>query len=400
MRDLSLPDSWERTFDQWLEPFLTAFGHKVRRKWAPVYVRGLLMPGERKSVEPLAARVAPDDVEQLHHFVATSRWDTDAVEEVLLEKADALLGGADAHLIVDDTALPKKGEHSVGVAHQYCGQLGKQANCQSLVSITLARDEVPIPIALRLFLPQAWSEDRARCRRAGVPDEIVHKPKWQIALAEIRRIRKAGVRFKDVLADAGYGACAQFRHELSAMQITWAVGISPEQLVYPTTVRLRFPRASTGRPRKHGVPTASRRSVREAIEALGEKAFRTIRWRRGTKGWLSADFAAARVRVADGPDAGHHVHLPGEEAWLVCERRRNGEVKFHLTNHPETASLKALATAIKARWSCEQAHQQLKEEIGLDHFEGRSWHGLHHHAVLTMIAFAFLQTTRVRQNKA
>ena len=133
MRDLSLPDAWERSFDQWLEPFLTAFGHKVRRKWAPIYVRGLLMPGERKSVEPLAARVAPDDVEQLHHFVATSRWDTDAIEEVLLDKADTLLGGADAHLIVDDTAIPKKGEHSVGVAHQYCGQLGKQANCQSLV---------------------------------------------------------------------------------------------------------------------------------------------------------------------------------------------------------------------------------------------------------------------------
>ncbi len=184
------------------------------------------------------------------------------------------------------------------------------------------------------------------------------------------------------------------------MQITWAVGISPEQLVYPTTVRLRFPRAPMGRPRKHGVPTAARLSVRDAIEALGEKAFRTIRWRRGTKGWLRADFAAVRVRVADGPDAGHHVHLPGEQAWLVCERRRNGDVKFHLTNHPDNAPLKTLASVIKARWSCEQAHQQLKEELGLDHFEGRSWHGLHHHAVLTMVAFAFLQTMRVRQNKA
>src|SRR5579872_4383817 len=221
MRDLSLPAAVERSFDHWLEPFLTAFGHKVRRKWAPIYVRGLLMPGERKSVEPLAARVAPDDVEQLHHFVATSRWDTEAVEQVLLKKADALLGGAGAHLIVDDTAIPKKGEHSVGVAHQYCGQLGKQANCQSLVSVTLARDEMPIPIALRLFLPQAWSEDRARCRRAGVPDDIMHRPKWQIALDEIERIRLAGVRFEDVLADAGYGACAQFRHALSAMGITW-----------------------------------------------------------------------------------------------------------------------------------------------------------------------------------
>jgi SRSO17 transposase len=400
MRDQISPDAWERTFDHWLEPFLIAFGHKVRRKWAPVYLRGLLMPGERKSIEPLAGRVAPDEIEQLHHFVATSRWDTEPLEEVLLDKADSLLGGTGAHLIIDDTAIPKKGEHSVGVTHQYCGQLGKQANCQCLVSVTLARDEVPIPIALRLFLPESWSEDRARCHRAGVPDAIGHKPKWQIALDEIRRIRKSGVRFEDVLADAGYGACAQFRHELTAMKLTWAVGISPEQLVYPRGVRLRFPRAATGRPRKYGVPSAARRSVREAIDALGEDAFRTIRWRRGTKGWLSADFAAVRVRVADGADAGHHVHLPGEEAWLVCERRRNGDIKFHLTNHSDTTDLKTIAASIKARWSCEQAHQQLKEELGLTHFEGRSWHGLHHHALLTMIGFAFLQTMRVRQNKA
>jgi SRSO17 transposase len=400
MRDPTLPDAWETTFSHWLEPFLVAFGHKVRRKWAPMYLRGLLMPGERKSIEPLAGRVAPEDVQQLHHFVASSRWETGPIEQGLLEKGDSLLGGNDAHLIIDDTAVPKKGRHSVGVAHQYCGQLGKQANCQSLVSVTLARDEVPIPIALRLFLPESWSEDRERCRRAGVPDDVVHKPKWRIALDEIRRIRAEGVRFGDVLADAGYGVCAQFRHELTAMGLTWAVGISPEQLVYPHTVRLRFPRASTGRPRKHGVPTAQRRSVKEAIDASGQDAFRTIRWRRGTKGWLSADFAAVRVRVADGPDAGHHIHLPGEEAWLVCERRRNGDTKYHLTNHPDRTPLKTIAATIKARWSCEQAHQQLKEELGLDHFEGRSWHGLHHHAVLTMIAFAFLQTMRVRQNKA
>lgn len=401
MRDLTAADVWGRTFTRWLEPFLEAFGHKVRRKWAPVYLRGLVMPGERKSIEPLAGRIAPEEVEQLHHFVATSRWSIEPIEGVLLDKADTLLGGSGAHLIIDDTAIPKKGVHSVGVAHQYCGQLGKQANCQCLVSVTLARDDVPIPIALRLFLPQSWSDDRARCRRAGVPDTVVHRPKWQIALDEIRRIRQEGVRFDDVLADAGYGACAQFRQELTAMKITWAVGISPEQLVYPRSVRLRSPRpASTGRPRKHGIPTAARRSVREAIDALGPDAFRTIRWRRGTKGWLSADFAALRVRVADGPHSGHHVHLPGEEAWLVCERRRNGETKFHLSNHSEDTDLKTIAAAIKARWSCEQAHQQLKEELGLTHFEGRSWHGLHHHALLTMIAFAFLQTMRVRQNKA
>jgi SRSO17 transposase len=400
MREELLSGTLGPSFSRWLEPFLEAFGHKVRSKWAPVYLRGLLMPGERKSVEPLAARIAPGDVEQLHHFVATSRWDTEPIEAVLLDKADALLGGDDAHLIVDDTAIPKKGEHSVGVAHQYCGQLGKQANCQCLVSVALARGDVPVPVALRLFVPESWAEDRGRCRRAGIPDTVTHRPKWQIAIEEIRRIREAGVRFGDVLADAGYGACAQFRHELSAMGLRWAVGISSEQLVYPMTVRLRFPRASTGRPRKHGVPTVARRSVRDAIADLGDDAFRTIRWRRGTKGWLSAEFAAVRVRIADGPVASRHVHLPGEEAWLICERRRNGDIKYHLTNHSEHTPLRTIAATIKARWSCEQVHQQLKEELGLTHFEGRSWHGLHHHTLLTMIAFAFLQTLRVRQNKA
>lgn len=390
---------WERQLGRWLEPALQSLKHKTRRKWAPVYVRGLLSSAKRKSVEPMAAAVSPGEKEQLHHFVATSRWDVGPLEEVLLEKADDLVGGHDAHLIIDDTAVPKKGEHSVGVAHQYCGQLGKQANCQCLVSVTLARDEMPVPVALRLFLPESWAADTRRRRRAAVPENVVYRPKWQIALDEIRRVKEQGVQFGDVLADAGYGACAAFRHELTSMGLTWAVGISPEQRVYPLAVRLKFPRQSSGPPRKHGVPTAPRQTVREAIEALGVRAFRRISWRQGTKGPLVAEFAAVRVRVADGARASHNVHLPGEEAWLVCERRNNGEVKYHLSNHSPRTRLRTIAAAIKARWACEQAHQQLKQELGLGHFEGRSWHGLHHHAVLSMIAFAFLQHLRQSENK-
>lgn len=392
--------SWERQLDRWLKPALRSLKHKTRQKWAPVYVRGLLSAAKRKSVEPMAAVVSPGEKEQLHHFVATSRWDVAPLEDVLLEKADELVGGADAHLIIDDTAVPKKGEHSVGVAHQYCGQLGKQANCQCLVSVTLARDEMPVPVALRLFLPESWAVDARRRRRAAVPESAVHRPKWQIALDEIRRVKEHGVEFGDVLADAGYGACAAFRHELTSMGLTWAVGISPEQRVYPLSVRLKFPRQTSGGLRKHGVPTAPRQTVRDAIQALGPRAFHRISWRRGTKGPLVAEFAAVRVRVADGDRATHNVHLPGEEAWLVCERRSNGEVKYHLSNHSARTALRTIAAAIKARWACEQAHQQLKQELGLGHFEGRSWHGLHHHAVLSMIAFAFLQHLRLRENKS
>jgi SRSO17 transposase len=394
-------DRRQAQFDRWFAPFSDAFQHRVRRTWAPLYVRGLIAPGDRKSVEPMVARVAPGENEQIHHFVATSRWDTAPIEEVLLDRADALVGGDNAFLIIDDTAVPKKGAHSVGVAHQYCGALGKQANCQSLVSVTLARDDVPIPIALRLYLPEAWAKDAARRAKTAVPDAIVFRPKWKIALEEIARIRKHGVTFATVLADAGYGACAEFRQGLSKMKLQWAVGVSPEQRVYPLSARSRMPRsAPVGRPRKRGVPTHARRSAQDAIARLSDDAWIRVSWRKGTKGPLGALFAATRIRIADGPEANDRIHLPGDPAWLVAERRSNGETKFYLTSHPANTSLDVLAAAIKARWSCEQAHQQMKEELGLDHFEGRSWHGLHHHAVLTMIAFAFLQHQRVTAKKA
>ncbi len=389
-------------FDRYIEPYCRAFGHKAQRRWAPFYLRGLLAPGDRKSIEPLANRMAPEDVQQLHHFVSTSKWDTAPLEDVLLEKADQLVGGDDAHLIIDDTGIPKKGDHSVGVAHQYCGALGKQANSQCLVSVTLARDDVPVPIVLRLYLPKPWAVDAKRRARARVPDSIVFRTKPQMAIEEVRRIREAGVRFGDVLADAGYGASYEFRHALTEMDLRWAVGVMPDQLVYSSTVTVTPPRkrppGARGAEKKWGTPTAPRQKAADLFTDLGSKAFRVVSWRRGTKGKLSAKLAAVRVCPADGDDIGDRVRLPTAEAWLVCELRGDDR-RYYLSNYPAETSLKTLAGIIKARWACEQAHQQLKEELGLDHFEGRSWHGLHHHALLTMIAFGFLQQMRVRENK-
>jgi SRSO17 transposase len=401
-------ERWEREFERWVQPFLASFGHAGQRRWAPVYLRGLIAPGERKSVEPMARRQCPGDKEQLHHFVATSHWDVRGHERVLLEKADALVGGHDAHLIVDDTALVKKGSHSVGVAHQYCGQLGKSANCQALVSLTLARDDVPVAVGLRLYLPEAWAGDEVRRRKCGVPQSVVFRPKWRIALDEIARVIEAGVSFGDVLADAGYGACAEFRRGLSALGLRWVVGISADHHVYARSTRFRIvgPNAWTGRPRLKRAVTSRPRRARDVLASLGRHALQTIEWRKGTKGDLRADFAALRVRAADGdPVFGpeglvRHRHGPGEEAWLIFERRPSGETRYHLSNYPADTSLETLVAALKARWSCEQAHQQMKEELGLDHFEGRSWNGLHHHALLTMIAFAFLQHLRKLENKA
>lgn len=396
----STSEAWEPRFDRFLQPFLEAWRFKTRKKWGPLYIRGLLLPGERKSIEPLAARVAPGHDQELRHFVSESDWDDEEIGAVLLDKADAMVGGDDAVLIIDDTALPKKGDESVGVAHQYCGALGKQANCQSLVTLTLAKDDVPIPLSLPLYLPEAWASDVKRRRKAGVPETVVFREKWRIALDEVKRLKAAGIRFGTVLADAGYGVCGELRNELSSLGLLWAVGVLPTQRAYPAHATARMPRPSTrrGRPRAHAVATHSDRKAADVIEALGPAAFRSVTWRRGTKGPLRARFAACRVRLTDGEKGSHAKGLPGAEVWLVCEQRAD-ERRYYVTNHPADSKLVTLAAAIKARWSCEQVHQQLKEELGLDHFEGRTWRGLHHHTLLAMIAFAFLQQERLRENK-
>ena len=333
-------DGWVQELEAWSEPFLEALDHPARRHWAPYYLRGLLLPGERKSVQPMSVRLGLPAHDQLHNFVASPAWDGAPLEAVLAAKADALVGGPDAVLVVDDTALPKKGSASVGVARQYAGALGKNANCQTLVSLTLARDEVPVPVALRLFLPREWAADPARLDRAGVPEaHRAPRAKGEVALAEIDRLVALGLRFGCVLADAGYGNSALFRQALSARGLHWAVGIPKVQQAYGAEVDLLWPRARTGRPRSKPVP--SERPV-AAETLLADAVWRPVAWRRGTKAPLSAEFAALRVRIADGEAVRGGVHLPGEEAWLVGERRASGEVKHHLSNLPADTSVERL----------------------------------------------------------
>ena len=388
---------WEVELARWLEPFVDHLSHRARRRMCPLYIAGLIGPGDRKSVQPMAARLGLGSHDRLHHFVSSAAWDAAPLEGELLVQADRLVGGADAFLVIDDTALPKKGTRSVGVAPQYASALGKTANCQTLVSLTLARGEVPVPVSLRLFLPEAWTNDSERLGRAGVPPSArMRRSKPEIALAELDRLREAGVRFGVVLADAGYGISAPFRQALSARGLVWAVGIPRIQKVFPAEVEMVPPPPARRPPSQPWIPATAALAA-EAI--LEEQSGRMIRWRRGSKGVLKAVFTARRVRVADGPAVRLHgrnnQHMPGEEVWLVGERRASGKRKYYLSNLPADTDLKTLAATIKARWVCEQAHQQLKEELGLDHFEGRSWTGLHRHALMTLIAFAFLQHQRL-----
>jgi SRSO17 transposase len=389
---------WHRDLERWLEPFVEALGHKTRRRMCPAYVAGLIGPGDRKSVQPMAARSGGASYDQLHHFIGSGVWDTAPIERTLLLEADKLVGGEEAWLIIDDTALPKKGRKSVGVAPQYASSLGKTANCQSLVSVTLASREVPVMVGLRLFLPETWTEDPKRMAQARIPKDkqaVLTKP--QIAIEEIDRVIASGVHFGCVLADCGYGSGGEFRQALSKRGLLWAVGLSRRQNVYPADTTVIFPVAKKGAPRKYHIPD---RLPISAETMLAAETWRTVSWRRGTKGLLSCLFAACRVRIADG-----HKHrmsdnrmqcMPGDEVWLVGERRWTGEQKYYLSNLPANATIKTLAATIKARWVCEQAHQQLKEELGLDHFEGRSWNGLHRHALMSMIAYAFLQSRRLK----
>ena len=337
-------ENWNTELREWLSPFLQKLGHKARRQMCPLYVAGLIGPGDRKSIQPMADRLAQGDYDQLHHFIAAGVWDAASLEAELLIQADRLVGGHDAVLVIDDTAMPKKGKHSVGVAPQYASALGKTANCQTLVSLTLARGEVPVMVALRLFLPESWTSDRVRLERAGVPTEYqMARTKPEIALAEIDRMIAAGVRFGCVLADAGYGPSAPFRQGLTARGLAWAVGIPRHLKVYPVDVQLIWPVAIRGRPRQRHIPDHLSMA---AEDMLAEAKWRNVSWRTGTKGKLKARFAAVRIRTADGPpqrirDKGQQ-HLPGDEAWLIGEHRSSGEKKYYLASLSAKIDLRTL----------------------------------------------------------
>jgi len=338
---------WTADLERWLAPFVAALGHKTRARMCPAYVAGLIGPGDRKSVQPMAARDGAVSYDQLHHFIGSGLWDAAPLEAALLAVADRQVGSDDGWLIIDDTALPKKGRHSVGVAPQYASTLGKNANCQTMVSVTLASHEVPVMVGLRLFLPESWTSDPERLARVGVPDERrAYRTK-----PEIDRVRAAGVRFGCVLADAGYGLSAAFRQGLSERGLHWAVGIPKHQKVYSSDVAMVFPVAARGRPRQRHIPD----TISVAAHTMLEKAqWRQVSWRRGTKGRLSARFAALRVRIADGPTQRIHdmgaQHLPGEDVWVVGERRSTGERKYYLSNlprgHPAQAARRCHQSAL------------------------------------------------------
>ncbi len=392
--------------EQYAATFARAFGVVTRTRWAGVYLQGLLLDGERKSIEPLSRRVRTPgwrgDTEQaLQLFVNQSGWDHQAVLRTYRRRlADAFADPAGV-IVIDDTGFPKKGVHSVGVARQYSGTLGKRENCQVAVSLHYAAPQGAYPLALRLYLPESWAGAPERLAEAGVPPgEGRFREKWRLALELLDTVRAEGLPHQAVLADAGYGEIKAFRHALEARGETYVVGLNGEEAVSLEPLHWRpKPATGVGRPPRRWYPAPG--SPRPApVAVLAETLPRTpVNWRDGAKGPLQAEFAWVRVWLGYGHQAGRdQADVPDPTPrWLLVEWRADGTIKYALSNLPEDATLERAVALWKQRWHVEQGYQQLKEELGLDHFEGRSWAGFHHHATLTFLAYGFLALERRRE---
>lgn len=401
--DLSWHDDSEARFEAYVEALAQVLGHADRVGPFRSYCTGLLLPGERKSVEPMAARLAPQrtgaEHQSLLHFVGQAPWDEQrllrAVREQVLPALTA--SGPIESWIIDDTAFPKKGRHSVGVARQWCGQLGKQDNCQVAVSLSVATASASLPVAWRLYLPEAWAADRRRRARAHVPEEVVFQTKPQIALAQIEAALADGVAPGVVLADSGYGHNSALRDGIAALGLEYVVAVLGNALVWPPGMMPEVPQWS-GRGKR---PTRLRRGGDSApvvqIQALAKtlpaEAWQTVTWREGAAADLRSRFAAVRVTPAQG-DARRSVPRPGH--WLLIEwpQEEAEPIKYWLSNLPQDTTIQRLVYLAKQRWLIERDYLELKQELGLDHYEGRGWRGFHHHGALCIAAYGFLLAER------
>jgi SRSO17 transposase len=376
--DRQVLEESESRFASYVEGLISVIGHADRAAPLRDYCTGLLAAEGRKSVEPMAAVTAPARVSAQHqkllHFVANAPWSD---EQVLAKVTEMVLPAIERHgpieaWIIDDTAFPKQGTHSVGVHHQYCGELGKQANCQVAVTLSIANHHASLPIGYRLYLPQAWTEDAARRKRARVPEAIVFKTKPQIALEQVRAACVAGVPRGVLLMDSSYGSDSGLRGGISALGLGYVAGIR-------STIKVRA-KLSRHAPEQ-------RVSVKEAALRLPKHAWRSITWREGSAEPLRSRFARVQVRTAPIRGAARR----GEETLLIEWPKGEAEpTKYWFSTLDKNTSFRDLVDLAKMRWRIERDYQELKQEIGLGHYEGRGWPGFHHHATLCIAAYGFL----------
>jgi SRSO17 transposase len=388
---------------EFAEEMFAALARKDQRRWGEVYLRGLMLDGKRKSIEPMAARLEDGDEQCLQQFVNQSPWDWLPVRRALARRMSAEI--APVAWVIDDTGFPKQGKMSVGVARQYCGALGKVGNCQLGVSISAVTAQASCPIDWRLFVPEAWDEpdefNQKRRERAHLPDDVHHQPKWKLVLEMIDELSGWGLAPPVVLGDGAYGDISELRAELTEREIAYVLDVKGVTSAYAHSVTPETPEWSgRGRP-----PVARYRadpaSLRELALEAGQQAAVAITWREGTRGAMQARFLALRVRPANIRlrNAAHAAGGELEVCWLVCEWPA-GEAeptKYWLSNLPADTPLRELVYLAKLRWRIEQDYRELKDALGLDHFEGRSWRGWHHHVTLVSVAHGFLTTERLHR---
>ena len=393
----------QKRFAAYLDSLAQAAGHLDRAVPLKNYCKGLLLPGERKSVEPMAARLAPENVrrmhQSLHHLVADAPWSDEEMLQRVRRYALAAMRKQEPVVawIIDDTGFPKKGKESVGVTRQYCGQLGKQENCRVAVSLSVSTGTLSVPVAYRLYLPENWANDRPRRKKTGVPEEIQFQTKPRIALDQIHQAVEAEVPRGVVLADAAYGMDSQFRAALSELRLEYVVGVQSAVTVWePGQQPLpAHPRKKRGRPSKLLRRDENHQpvSTKQLAVALPETAWKEVTWREGSEKKLRSRFAAVRVRPAH---RDYWQSAPHPEEWLLIEWPKGAPepTKYWLSNLPAATKRNDLVRIAKHRWIVERDYEELKQELGLGHFEGRGWRGFHHHATLCIAAYGFLIAER------
>lgn len=389
----------EKHLNDFVEQFRNLLGRSERRYWCKQYLTGLLLDGERKSVEPLAGRVAGGDAQAMQQFVNQSPWAHEALQQGLARVMLRRRRGRRARLVLDDTTLPKQGKRSVGVARQYCGALGKVANCQSIVTWHYADEGLHFPLLGELYLPQVWTTDAERMKRAGVPQECqVFREKWKVALALLDEIAPE-VAAEVIVCDAGYGEVKEFLRELDRRGQIFVAQVPESHSFWPAEVAVTTAANPTGRPRRFPQVADPRarplraEQWRKQIEEDGRK-WQTVRL--PLKRAKTVEVVAIRVRETNT----QAWRRPGAERWLLIERLSDGAVKYYLSNAGRRTSVRQMVLWAHERWKIEQGYQQLKEELGLDHFEGRSWRGLHHHVTLCFMAYGFLQLMKRGKKKS
>jgi SRSO17 transposase len=396
-------DSIQKQLCSFIEEFSDVLGRKERISNCGIYLSGLLLNGDRKSLQPIAEKVDGANFQSLQQFLTDSPWSASDLMRRARELITKKIIPKRASLVLDDTSFPKKGTSSVGVARQYCGALGKISNCQSLLTWQWATDKGHVPLAARLYLPEDWVSDGKRLAKAKVPqEERYFSEKWRIALNLLSEISKE-VPHDLILCDAGYGASKEFLRQLDKMGERFIAQIPGTLGFWPLDTKVKQESSQIGKP---GRPLKHRNPEEKSACCFMASTWGEWAEEQG-EGWqtfMLPHIKKKRVkvfamRVLTANKTGINRNQVGLPCWLLIEKHKDGKTKYYTSNLPENADVKEMVYRAHDRWMVEQSYQQLKEELGLDHYEGRSWQGFHHHVALTFLAHDFLTLLKLGKRK-